>query len=270
MNISKITIGTDVEFSIYDTMTGKPIPAREDWFPTGRKAAAEPFYTTSSGRLYLVERDVVNLEFTHDKPYTLNEGSVMYQDLFEVITDADAKLSNYGYSLSTASFTEHSLAILKSRENKIMKYMERGCQPDFNAWMNGEENTINDEVRRSAMFGSGFHIHIGGIEDLPLHDKLNIVKLLDWYVGVYSLEVDSDRKRRVLTGYGKAGSFRFKPYGLEYRVLGTGFITNKSLPILFNKIKEALTSYDNPTVLERLSLNEHFIREAVNNYNIIQ
>lgn len=54
-----------------------------------------------------------------------------------------------------------------------------------------------------------------------------IVKQLDYYLGVPSLLWDNDPRRRLL--YGKAGAFRPKPYGLEYRTLSNRWLTNVPL-----------------------------------------
>jgi len=50
------------------------------------------------------------------------------------------------------------------------------------------------------------------------------VKQLDWYLGGWSTQVDPDTVRRNL--YGKSGAMRFKPYGVEYRVLSNFWLTS--------------------------------------------
>ncbi|HUP80335.1 MAG TPA: hypothetical protein VM260_17400, partial [Pirellula sp.] len=67
------------------------------------------------------------------------------------------------------------------------------------------------------------HIHIGwgsgfspdSLEHIGVCAE--IAKQLDYTVGLYSLEYDDDKTRREM--YGKPGSFRPKPYGMEYRTL---------------------------------------------------
>src|SRR3546814_15106496 len=53
----------------------------------------------------------------------------------------------------------------------------------------------------------------------------DLVKQLDWYLGLWSLGKDKDKVRRSL--YGKAGACRIKPYGVEYHVLSNFWIKNK-------------------------------------------
>ena len=106
-----------------------------------------------------------------------------------------------------------------------------GCDPDFNAWDGGRENNRPDgEVKFRT--GAG-HIHIGWTEgvniDNPVHLDVCIalVQQLDATLGVWSVLKDEDTERRSL--YGRAGAFRPKPYGVEYRVLSNFWTKNKTL-----------------------------------------
>jgi hypothetical protein len=88
------------------------------------------------------------------------------------------------------------------------------CEPDFNAWA----KTVNDSPNMGLDIRCvGGHIHVG--YDSPTQ-KLNerIIKFMDLYLGVPSVILDSASKDRRLL-YGKAGCFRNKPYGVEYRSL---------------------------------------------------
>jgi hypothetical protein len=89
-----------------------------------------------------------------------------------------------------------------------------GCEPDFNVWTlqpNPRPLSKNKSLR-----SAGGHIHVG-IPNLGRIDKVMIGRLMDSTLGLWSVIKDSDTRRREL--YGKAGSIRFKPYGLEYRTL---------------------------------------------------
>ena len=54
------------------------------------------------------------------------------------------------------------------------------------------------------------HIHIG-YDNSTKETNFAIIKALDLFLGVPSLEIDLDERRRGL--YGKAGCFRHKKYG---------------------------------------------------------
>jgi hypothetical protein len=95
-----------------------------------------------------------------------------------------------------------------------------GCDPDFNAWNNGRVNPrpkADDHTLRSA----GGHVHVG-YTLTGKGDILRLVQLADLVLGVPSTRLDLATARRQL--YGKAGAFRVKPYGIEYRTLSNFWI----------------------------------------------
>ena len=120
--------------------------------------------------------------------------------------------SKQGLSLSivpSANFSKEQLSDYRA--------LEFGCEPDFNAWKGGEMNprpTNKDKSLRSA----GGHIHLG-ITDL---DHILLIKAMDLFVGVGMMQFDKDTKRRGL--YGKAGAFRKKSYGVEYRTASNAWL----------------------------------------------
>lgn len=95
-----------------------------------------------------------------------------------------------------------------------------GCEPDLNAWtmcVNPRPTPATPGFRTV----SG-HIHIGWCgegQEPDMDDQLNLVRLSDVFVhlGRVMMENPSDKARRKM--YGRAGSFRAKPYGVELRTL---------------------------------------------------
>lgn len=126
---------------------------------------------------------------------------------------------------------------------------ELGCNPDFNAWtgeVNPPPELPDDPYLRTA---SG-HIHIGWGEGLENHDIQHIlncrdmVKQLDWYLGAWSVSKDKDPTRRSL--YGKAGAYRPKPYGVEYRVLSNFWIAEQDARMaVWNRLQQAVADMRN-------------------------
>lgn len=108
--------------------------------------------------------------------------------------------------------------------------LELGCDPDFNGWT-GSPNPRPDGDRpfRTA---SG-HVHVGWDNGRDVHnpeyffEAAAVAQQLDFYLGLPSLLVDADKTRREL--YGKAGAFRVKPYGMEYRVLSNFWLSDPKL-----------------------------------------
>lgn len=71
----------------------------------------------------------------------------------------------------------------------------------------------------------------------------HIIAHLDLFLGVPSILLDKDTERRKM--YGKAGAFRSKPYGVEYRVLSNFWIANEELVTwCFNNVKAAIDFID--------------------------
>lgn len=123
-----------------------------------------------------------------------------------------------------------------------------GCDADYNAWTM-EENPTPDAS--SNMRTAGGHIHIGGIpsEDPfdPSHFDLcaRLARILDYTLGTYSVLWDKDDQRRSM--YGKAGSFRPKEYGMEYRTLSNQWLFDKNVTkFVYDSIERALKLMFNP------------------------
>jgi len=104
-----------------------------------------------------------------------------------------------------------------------------GCDPDFNAW----SGDINEPPNADVKFRTGAgHIHIGWGKGFTINDNYKhicqeVIKEQDALNGVASLLYDQDTKRRDL--YGKAGAFRPKAYGVEYRTLSNSWFRNSAL-----------------------------------------
>lgn len=117
-----------------------------------------------------------------------------------------------------------------------------GCDPDFDPY-DEEMNVcgVADAPYRSA----GGHIHIGGIftDNMTSTDRyktaIRLARLLDKYVGVYSLLWDKDTTRRKT--YGRAGNCRLKDYGVEYRCLSNAWLFNEQvMEFIYNQIHKAV------------------------------
>lgn len=107
------------------------------------------------------------------------------------------------------------------------------------------------------------HIHIG-YENPTDEISEEIVKVLDLFLGIPSLFIDKDTERRKM--YGKAGCFRFKEYGVEYRVLGNFVIQDQdTVNWLFRNIEAALEFINTGAFVDQ---DEKNITEAINTNNL--
>jgi len=99
-----------------------------------------------------------------------------------------------------------------------------GCEPDQNAWT-GE---VNSQPRApkglEGLRTAGGHVHVSW-DDRTNEEAVQLVRALDLYLGVPSVFKDNDDRRRTL--YGKAGAFRHKSYGVEYRTLSNFWIQDE-------------------------------------------
>lgn len=94
-----------------------------------------------------------------------------------------------------------------------------GCEPDFNAWLDGEQNPRPSATNKN-LRSAGGHIHVES--DL---DPIALIKAMDLFIGCPMIEFDDDTDRRKL--YGKPGAFRKKPYGVEYRTASNAWIMDE-------------------------------------------
>jgi hypothetical protein len=107
---------------------------------------------------------------------------------------------------------------------------ELGCTPDFNAYT--KKANMPPKTDKPFRTGAG-HIHVGWGSDLDPNDYdhyrecIRLVKQLDAALFFSSLLWDADESRRTL--YGKVGTFRAKPYGLEYRPLSNAWLNDPEL-----------------------------------------
>lgn len=105
-----------------------------------------------------------------------------------------------------------------------------GCNADSNAYT-ADLNLTPDG--NTPFRSAGGHIHIGGVfpPDSTGRERyalaVRLTRLMDKYVGVYSVLWDPDTKRRQI--YGQAGAFRMKDYGIEYRSLSNQWIFDPAL-----------------------------------------
>lgn len=160
-------------------------------------------------------------------------------------------------------FSRESATLFPWTELASPKAMEFGCDPDFNAWTlkrNPKPNPTDKRLR-----SAGGHVHVGYNFQGALNDKVQFIKHMDLYVGVPSMLMDNGQLRKEL--YGKAGAFRSKPYGVEYRTLSNYWIfEDRLVDWVWRNTEQALWAWDRDTV----DIDEWgpTIQEAINNNNL--
>lgn len=148
-----------------------------------------------------------------------------------------------------------------------------GCEPDFNAYT-GNANDAPEE--HPTMRTAAGHIHIGWNKNNKKFDITHIeecqalVKELDYTLGIPSLLIDGNSERRKM--YGQAGSYRPKPYGVEYRVLSNfwlkkelliGWVYQQTYDTIINLMtKKYISYYSKYGELAKYIINNNDIKKA--------
>ena len=149
-------------------------------------------------------------------------------------------------------------------EDQLMHRRARrfGCDPDFNAWtgLDNDAQHSEDPNLRSC----GGHVHIGCSDSL---NKKQLARWCDVKLGLYSVledETEGSARRREI--YGKAGAFRPKIYGIEYRTLSNYWLsTQKFMTCIFWRAKIATKMVEEGNVLS--DDDGVVIQDAINNGN---
>lgn len=232
--------GCDPELFVFDA-EGVPVPAM---MIPGTK---DNPYKVDHGA---VQRDGFAAEFNIDPASTFKEFN---RNIEAVMKQLTAMLPP-GYTMQAIPSVVFAPEVFDAASDDAK---ELGCMPDFNAWtgnMNPPPVLPDNPFLRTA---SG-HLHIGWTEDAELDDEQHImncrdlVKQFDWYLGGWSLRLDSDPVRRTL--YGKAGACRFKDYGVEYRVLSNFWVTSRERRLsVWNRMQQAIDTMRNDFIPERAS-----------------
>jgi len=167
-----------------------------------------------------VQVDGLALEFNIDPAASENEFCINIQTVFAALRDMVPE-----HELSISPVAHFEEAYFKAQPEEAL---ELGCDPDYDAYT-GEPNVkpSTDKPMRTA----AGHVHIGWGEGLSGdgHFEMcrDVIKQMDFYLGLPSLVYDDSSERRQL--YGAAGAFRTKPYGCEYRTLSNKWLDNEQL-----------------------------------------
>jgi len=139
-----------------------------------------------------------------------------------------------------------------------------GCEPDYNIWT----LSINPRpVPPATLRTAAGHLHASW--QTPDEDqKVALVRALDITLGVPSILVTKMNERRSL--YGRAGAFRDKPYGVEYRTLDNFWLGSRKYAIhVFNQVIETMDQIntEGAMFLDELEDRSEEIQATINNHD---
>lgn len=213
--MSEFTIGVDPEIFLLDDK--KPISAHG--LIPGDKKTPHP---VPGGAIQV---DGTAVEFNTDPVPSNNfeEFNAKIVTVMKELQNEVRKKGNYRFNISPVQ--EYSQEYFDSIPKEAK---ELGCDPDYNAYT--MEQNPRPEGDRLFRTGAG-HIHVGWGANIPTDNEehheicANFVKMLDATVGLFMTVIDRDPRRREL--YGKAGAYRTKPYGVEYRFPSNVWLTSR-------------------------------------------
>jgi hypothetical protein len=258
INISSLSLGSDPEILLFSELENKPVTVIG--LVGGTKS--KPIPITDKG--HAIQEDGVAVEFNIPPCSTKEEYVENINFVKNYIIDTIAKPNNLVLlKEASAVFTDEQLACKEAQEI--------GCTPDINAW----EMTMNSpEGYSSNLRAVGGHVHLG-YEGFCEEYSLELVHLMDLFLGVGSVLLDKDTQRRVL--YGKAGAMRFTKFGLEYRVLSNFWIfDDKLIEWVFENTIKAVEYFNaggtvtNPEDIQKCinTCDKQLALEIIEDYNI--
>lgn len=207
-NKSNISIGTDPEFFLFSHDKNRIISA------VGL-IGGDKYCPRELGDGFSVQEDNVLVEYGVPPSYSEDEfvdNINKANKLVSAILPENTKLACVASN------------IMQPDELDNMQANTFGCDPDFNCWT----KSINPKPRAAdGLRSAGGHIHIGFTDSVKSETVNNYVRFMDLFLGVPSVLMDKDTRRKAL--YGKAGAYRVQPWGLEYRTLSNFWLASDEL-----------------------------------------
>jgi len=152
----------------------------------------------------------------------------------ELIFNIEAVMQRSRDWLPNLSFSKLSCTIFDKDQMEHPNAHVFGCEPDFNAWT--KQTNPSPRPPHPFMRSAGGHVHIETKEH-----PIEVIRAVDLFVGVPSVLMDNGEDRKQL--YGKAGAFREKSYGVEYRTLSNFWcFERKYMQWLWRNTERALGS----------------------------
>ncbi len=262
MNVlGKITLGSDPEIFITKD-DGTPWGALK----TGCQGTKENPEPTTYGAIQV---DGLALEFNTNPSEDVESWVKTHEEALEHVSDIAH--NGGGFILNNESRLDFTTYIdtAGATEDELLF----GCDPDFNA-DTMEENTMPDNDGSIKFRTTGGHVHIGmgnwgelhGGDDTIKHMLASkIIFVCDAILGLRSVLTDDGVSRKEL--YGKAGAYRVKPYGVEYRTLSNYWLFDEAeMRFIFDALSNILSDdREFERVSEFATLNRAEIVQAINN-----
>ena len=220
-----LMVGSDPEVFLRD-VNGNPVPS-QDIVP-GTKEQPEKM------KYGMIHRDNVLLELN---PIPAKSQDEFVDNTILLVEEVRELLKPRGLDLLVQPGAEFDELELLHPEAQVF-----GCEGDIDAWFLDDADVPNPDSAGNYRSAGG-HVHLG-FPETDSQFKINVARTLDLVVGVPSVIVDQDTRRREL--YGQGGRIRIKDYGLEYRVPSNFWLM--SVEYMKWIYAQAAFAYANPSV----------------------
>lgn len=141
-------------------------------------------------------------------------------------------------------FGKDSAVLFNPDELRDPRALVFGCDPDFNAWKNGDINP-RPKAKDQTLRTCGGHVHVG----YPFDDEgdiISFIKHMDLF-SVPTVFMDNGLLRKEL--YGKAGAYRPKSFGVEYRSLSNFWVfEDKYRKWVYKTVDHALDAWQTNSI----------------------
>lgn len=253
MQIEILKIGSDAELFLANAQ-GEPVPVCG--LVGGTKEEPLPVL---GGNGYAVQEDNVMLEFNIPAASNADE---FKDSMCLMLSYLTIEMRKKALDIQPVSYKMFRASDLESAQARTF-----GCEPDFDVWGRKPNKPPSPEQLADSAGRmprcAGFHIHVSyndGPEGPSLETSEYLVKALDLWLGLPSLFIDTGTNRRKM--YGRAGCFRLKPYGVEYRVLGSGLLYPAVFPWIYKSVYSA-AAWLNAQTPEHTDMNLHGVAEYI-------
>lgn len=245
--INNVKLGADPEFFIKDVATNEVVSA--EGLIGGTKD--QPKQISEVG--HYIQEDNVMAEF--NIPPAIDSESFS-KDIQFVIDHINLEVLPPNLVNSTKASNEMRDEDVQSEQSKMF-----ACDPDLNVWLRCQNQ---GPARGGNLRTCGGHIHVG-YDNPELETSEQIIKAMDLFLGVPSIIMDLDKRRREM--YGKAGAFRIKDYGCEYRTLSNFWIfTDELRTWAYENTMKAIEFVNNGFTISEKIGNQ--IVECINNQDV--
>lgn len=248
-----LKLGTDTEIFLNDKITGQPVPACG--LIGGTKKEPRPIDDRGSA----LQEDNVMLEFNTPPAENAEQ---WVSGINKVLAHVIDELKEKNLVINISPSVEFKPEQLKSQQAK-----EMGCEPDYSAWSLEQNSTMNHRIMQNVRT-SGGHIHVSFMVDGQLPSRINminLIRMMDLTLGVPSVLLDNDDRRRSF--YGRPGAHRIKDENrVEYRALSNFWIRNDRLKRwAFDNTIEAIRRLNSHGSALNTSLWGEHLREDIHN-----